>query len=402
MIHIPLWIFAVSWTAFAIFFDNAQGLPFVGYLRFLGATEYHVGLFVSFMSIPVFLQIFSAYLISRAKDDRKIFFSAGLIARSLWFWVPLSAFLVFKGFLSRQTAMSSLLLMVFLYAIANSFVGTSCFSWVGKYAPKGRKLSVINSISVIVGMGSVVLFAQYLGKNPGPVKFMVVSLVMAIAAVTDVLIYLVFVNVPPTEPEPQPLKEAIFLAWRGEGFLVTLSAITMNIFLSAVIPFIDYYLLKEIKLSFSTIGLYRTLPLGLGYFLFAPIVGSFRTNGRANVFLFASVLLPLALYMVKYDIRFTILAALLQALRWSSYDIMWMEPTFHLYGGRKNALFFSSFSFSSIMPMLVLPTFWGMLIADYGYQRIFLVSSAGAFLASLVILFFKLRRVFCGRKSSVH
>jgi MFS family permease len=260
--HVFLWESVCSNVSFTL----AGGVFFTGFLLFLGASNFTIGL-VS--SIPLLASIAAPlfpYIINRAKSSKSITVKTMLPFKLAWFLVPLIPFLMYF----RGIPMALVIFAVVFSALSlmQSFVGISWMQWMGDIIPEAKRGFYFGRRSLVGGIvGSVVGMAsgRYLDLWSAN-QFFGFASIFTLSCVCGLACYFFQLRLPdPPERLPSgPMERTLFAGMAGAlhdgNFrrLVTFNAAWMFI-LSLMGVYLQVYMIKELKLSYTLITIFVTV-----------------------------------------------------------------------------------------------------------------------------------------------
>lgn len=159
------WLFAFQ--AFnAASFTLALGAPLVLSARYIGATEFHVGLLMALTPLLMVLQLVAANLLDRIGCRRLMMAGWGLRAVFLFFIIPLP-FLV--GVLPSWMLVSIMGLAMFGFNAVRGFASAAWFPWLSELVPekvRGRYVGIEQLVINLSGFLTLILCGLFLGEDP--------------------------------------------------------------------------------------------------------------------------------------------------------------------------------------------------------------------------------------------
>lgn len=342
------WVFPVSWFFAGIYFETIYGAPLVGLFKKLGADVFWIGVLGALPAVAGFLTPVGVVLFSK-KSEKSVFLSFGILSRLLWFLIPVGAFL---GVLSLPMALSVVLLS-YIFSIP---AGPAWFSWISRMLKGIQPVGKLNS----VGMVSATLFSLmagiYLDKTGTLKAFGIVFLFVAFAGFMDVFVYS-FVPSVEVRGEVLSVKEIFFIALSSKAFIFTAIMLLSHLSDAFFYPFLDLFLLRDVKLGYFSIAFWRVLLTGLFYTLFSPFAGKIGDRLGLKSILFLTITLkifmPLSWLLAFLGAAGAAIAAAFTGVVHAFMDITWFSYNLYLFGGKRSAAFFASYSMFTSFPLLL-------------------------------------------------
>lgn len=207
----------------AVSFMLALGAPLVLLSRYLGATEFQIGLITALTPLLVVLQLPAATLIDRIGCKRLMMAGWRLRSVFLLFIVPLP-FLV--GKVSPAVLVGCLIAAMFFFNAVRGFATAAWFPFLSHLVAeraRGRYLGteqlVINSCAFLTLIGC----GFFLGDSPPPWRFAMLMMVASVAGIVGVSFLR---NIPEHYPPPRARRlrrpgaflTSLRIAWRHPPF----------------------------------------------------------------------------------------------------------------------------------------------------------------------------------------
>ncbi len=259
-----------------IFFVITLGAPFTGFLRALGANDLLYSIIAATPYLGGVFQIFASYALEKSGKRKLIFLISGYVHRLIWIPIVLIPLLIPQE--NKNIALILITMLIAIYSIANSIVNISYNSWMGDIVPENVKGSFFGkrtAISAITGIIAGVVSGKYLDNMQSLLSFAIVFVIAAIFGALDTSCF-IGVKDPPlkslgnsssfismlTEPfkDKNYLKLIIFISSWNFGF-------------NFAIPFLNIYMIEQLKIGYFTISVFQQLLAGITTVLFINKIG---------------------------------------------------------------------------------------------------------------------------------
>ncbi|MHB8062565.1 MAG: MFS transporter [Ruminiclostridium sp.] len=259
-----------------IFFVIITGAPFTGFLRALGANNLTYSIIAATPYLGGFFQIFASYYLEKTGKRKLIFLVSGYVHRLIWIPIVLIPLLIPHE--SKNIALILITIFIAIYSIANSVVGISYSSWMGDIIPEKIKGSFFGkrmALSATTGIIAGVVAGKYLDNMKSLSSFAIVFVIASIFGALDASCF-IGVKDPPILP---PEKSTSFISMLIEPFKDK-NYLKLIIFISSwnfgfnfAIPFLNIYMLEQLKIGYFTISILQQLLAGITTVLFINQIG---------------------------------------------------------------------------------------------------------------------------------
>jgi MFS family permease len=259
-----------------IFFVITTGAPFTGFLRALGANDLLYSIIAATPYLGGFFQIFASYALEKSGKRKMIFFISGYIHRLIWIPIVLIPLLVPKE--NKSFALVLITVFIGIYSIANSVVNISYNSWMGDIIPGEKKGSFFGkrtAISAVIGIIAGVVAGRYLDNINSLTGFAIVFVVASIFGAMDTSCFIGVKDPPLTASAKstsffsmltQPFKDRNYLK-----LIIFISS--WNFGFNFAIPFLNIYMIEQLKIGYFTISIFQQLLAGITTVLFINKIG---------------------------------------------------------------------------------------------------------------------------------
>jgi glycosyltransferase involved in cell wall biosynthesis/MFS family permease len=250
-----------------ILFAVTGGVFFTGFLLLLGANNFQIGLITS---IPLLANIFApifSYIIDRSKTRKALCVKSVLPLRLSWFLVSLIPLLVLYKYLPYPLLVFSILF--FFMCLLSTFASTSWLSWMADLVPSDERGYYFGKRAFVGGFVTLVisiLAGKYLDLWKVNQYFGFSSL-FGIGALFGLISYFYLIKLPEV-PNTTFVDEKFSIAsiprriisvTKNKNFLNLVLFNSAWAFAIAFISvYINVYLIKELKLSYTLINIFTT------------------------------------------------------------------------------------------------------------------------------------------------
>jgi MFS family permease len=237
-----------------------SGVFFTGFLLLLGASNVTIGIVAS---VPFMVNVaapFFPYLIGRARSARYVCLAAALATKILWFAVPVIALAALYRWISLPLVFFTIAFGVL--SLVGNFSATGWSTWMADLVPEQRRGYYFGRRTIIGGIvGALVSFGggKYLDawKDSPYIGF---ATLFGAACVIGLVNYLFLAKLPESAPlaATRPADHDLFggirraLADRAFTKLLAFNG-TWALILSVMGVYLQVYMIKELKLSYTMI-----------------------------------------------------------------------------------------------------------------------------------------------------
>jgi MFS family permease len=259
-----------------IFFVTITGAPFTGFLRALGANDLIYSIIAATPYLGGVFQIFISYYLEKTGKRKLIFLVSAYIHRLIWIPIVLVPLIIPQS--SKNIALILITISIAIYSIANSIVGISYSSWMGDIIPekiKGTFFGKRMALSAITGIIAGVVAGKYLDNVKSLASFAIVFIIASIFGALDASCF-IGVKDPPITPLE---KSTSFLSmliepFKDKNYLKLIIFISSwNLGFNFAIPFLNIYMLEQLKIGYFTISIFQQLLAGITTALFINKIG---------------------------------------------------------------------------------------------------------------------------------
>ena len=252
---------------FANLYANLTGGVFlVGYALALRASEVQVGLLAAFPLVANVAQVFSTYLIELSGRRRPLALWGGACARLIWLLLIAASL-----YLSSRRS----LLYLSMWIIALSQIGTAInnlawMSWMADLVHEERRGRYFGSRNAALAAAALIatlagghfLDAWKANHPSGEMDALRVIFLTGVGCGIVSLLFQARIYEPPLQEgsETQPFWQRLQLPFRDANFRALLNfTIVWNFAVYFTAPFFAVYMLKSLKLSYSTVTTYAVV-----------------------------------------------------------------------------------------------------------------------------------------------
>ena len=254
---------------FAQIYVNLTGSVFLpAFALALNATPVQVGMLAA---IPFFAntsQFLGSYLVERFQRRKLLTTGFSFVSRCMWIPVVLLSF--WKGDSSPQFALYGLLVLVLTSAILASFSGIAWLSWMAGLVPadiRGRFFGLRNSLLGVVTVSVTLAGSRFLDVLPnwfpGISQLRAFEILFSFAVVAGMISSYLLTKKPelPTNFSVNTQFKKIYRApLKNPDFRRLIEFSMIRSFATNIAaPFFIVYMLEDLQLSYSTIGIFTIL-----------------------------------------------------------------------------------------------------------------------------------------------
>lgn len=240
-----------------VFLNWTMGSVLVGYLLFLGATPFHLGLVAS---VPLLSQLASplgAWAAEAFGRRRLVAALVGTAGRLMWL---LAVFLPQLG-VPEALQPTVIVVLVLVASAFHSATATIWTAWMGDVVPddrRGRYFGMRTGVLGVIGMAANLAAGAFLDHVQAPLSFQVVLAVAILASLVSAVLYLFHYD-PPSERRPVPLGQVFLTPLKHPNFrrfLLFAGFWQFAIMIGA--PFVVPYFLEELHMSFTQVAIWSS------------------------------------------------------------------------------------------------------------------------------------------------
>ncbi len=240
-----------------VFLNWTTGSVLVGYLLYLGATPFHIGLVASMPLLSQLASPLGAFAAEALGRRRLVAATLGVIGRLMWL---LAVFLPQLGL--PQALQPAVIVALALVATAfHSATATIWTAWMGDVVPddrRGRYFGLRTGVLGVIGTAANLGAGAFLDHVQAPLSFQVVLAVAILASLVSAVLYLFHYD-PPTERRPMPLKQVFLTPLKHPNFrrfLLFAGFWQFAVMIGA--PFVVPYFLEELRMSFTQVAIWTS------------------------------------------------------------------------------------------------------------------------------------------------
>ena len=294
-----------------------------------GAQPWHLGLLAA---VPHFTQIFQligAYLVEATGRRKLIALLGAGISRLLWFCIPL-IYLIH----THQTAVAWLLAIIIAASSLGLMAGNAWTTWMADLIPeslRGRYFGSRHSVMAVLTIAASIFGCIWLdwgGKSLGEPTAL--TLILAVASLSG-LISVVLLGRQPDIPRPAERKaprfrDLIVSPAKNREFRRALQFFMIwNVAIGFTAAFFNVHLIRELGVSFITIGIFQSINPLLGIFLFkrwGRIIDRFQIRSVLLVSGLMITTLPLIwLLPTREHTGWIWVIAVMSGLSWTGFNL---------------------------------------------------------------------------------
>lgn len=295
----------------------------------LGAQPWHLGLLAAAPHLTQIFQLIGAYLVE-ATGRRKLIAVLGAgISRLLWFCIPL-IYLIHPP----QTAVAWLLAVIIASSSLGLMAGNAWTTWMADLIPEsllGRYFGSRHSVMAVLTIAASLFGCIWLdwgGKSLGEPTAL--TLILAVASLSG-LISVVLLDRQPDIPRPAERKaprfrDLIVSPAKNREFRRALQFFMIwNVAIGFTAAFFNVHLIRELDVSFITIGIFQSINPLLGIFLFkrwGRIIDRFQIRSVLLVSGLMITTLPLIwLLPTREHTGWIWVIAVMSGLSWTGFNL---------------------------------------------------------------------------------
>lgn len=265
----------------AVIMYQLLGGPFLtGYLLYIGATSFQIGIVLAIPSLANMLQIVGALLIQRYSDRRLAFSLLCGFHRILWTLTGIIPFVV------PQQYGVHVYIAICMFAFASQAIGsvfwTSLLADMVPAQVRGRYLGIRNTILWAGGCAAILIFGQILDRVPESQGFQILYAVAAVCAVLDIILFFRYPNPSFQKSEQTGMTAMLSVPFRNSPFLKAMLFISLWLFLQGIsIPFFNYVMLDVMKLGYhwiSMITIVQYAAMIAGYYVWGNLNAKYSSK----------------------------------------------------------------------------------------------------------------------------
>ena len=258
------------------FYVTVTGAPFTGFLRALGANDFIYSIIAATPFLGGIFQIFASYVLEKTGKRKLIFLISAYVHRLIW--IPIVLVPLFISQSNKGFALLLITIFIMLYSVANSVVVISYSSWMGDIVPENVKGSFFGkrmAISAITGIIAGVVSGKYLDNVTSLFSFAVVFICASLFGAMDASCFL-GVKDPPLTPHEKNTSFVSMLTepFKDKNYLKLIIFISFwNFGFNFSQPFLNIYMIEELKMGYFTISILTQLVSGITTVLFINQIG---------------------------------------------------------------------------------------------------------------------------------
>lgn len=269
---------------------------FTGYALWLGATESHIAYFVSIASFASLGQVLSASIGARFQSKKRFLFIAGMFEMVLRFSVVLIPYLD-PAFPSVWMGVLLGVGLLFGHLVSPTYNG-----WLVNIIPEemrgrftAKKTNAHTIAGIVSGYAAGLLLDQFEATGDQHTGFLIL---FGVATLIGIAGYIRLMTVPYVETETSDAgSSSIFTPFRNRNFTrLAIFFLTWNFALGIGGPFYSVYMLKTLKLSYTTVAIFNNLflvSLIVGYKTLGGLVDRFGGRAILQILIPPSLLTPI-------------------------------------------------------------------------------------------------------------
>ncbi|PYI53180.1 MFS transporter [Paenibacillus flagellatus] len=265
----------------AIILFQLLGGPFLtGYLLYLGASSFQIGIVLAIPSMANMLQIVGALLIQRFTNRKLAFALLCGLHRILWVLTGAVPFVFPREF--GVAAYIAVCVLGFVGQAIGSVFWTSLIADMVPARVRGRYFGIRNTILWAGGCLAILVFGQLLDRLPEPRGFHVLYAVAAVCAVLDIVFFLRYPN-PPFEKSGQTGMGAMLaVPFRHKPFRKAMLFISLWLFVQGIsVPFFNYVMLDVMHIGYRWISvatMTQNVAMMAGYYMWGNLNAKYATK----------------------------------------------------------------------------------------------------------------------------
>ncbi|WP_238402940.1 MFS transporter [Paenibacillus mesophilus] len=265
----------------AIIIFQLLGGPFVtGYLLYLGASSFQVGIVLAIPSMANMLQIVGALLIQRYSNRKLLFSLLCGTHRILWVLTGVVPLWFPKEY--GVTAYIVVCIVAFMGQAVGSVFWTSLIADMVPAKVRGRYFGIRNTILWAGGCIAILVFGQVLDRLPEPRGFHILYMVAAVCAVLDIYFFFRYPNRPFEKSGQQGTAAMLKVPFRHTPFVKSMLFISLWLFVQGIsVPFFNYVMLDVMKLSYNWIAIAtmtQNVAMMIGYSMWGNLNARFSSK----------------------------------------------------------------------------------------------------------------------------
>jgi len=265
----------------AIILFQLLGGPFLtGYLLYLGASSFQIGIVLAIPSMANMLQIVGALLIQRYTNRKLLFSLLCGFHRVMWVAAGALPLLLPKEF--GVIAYIAVSLFGFAGQAIGSVFWTSLIADMVPARVRGRYFGIRNTILWAGGCLAILVFGQILDRMPEPEGFYILYIVAAVCGVLDIVLFLKYPSPPFEKSEQTNMTAMLSVPFRHTKFLKSMLFISLWLFVQGIsVPFYNYVMMDIMKISYNWISiatLTQNVAMVAGYFMWGNLNAKYATR----------------------------------------------------------------------------------------------------------------------------
>ncbi|UCD37350.1 MAG: MFS transporter [Fidelibacterota bacterium] len=295
----------------------------------LGAEPWHLGLLAAVPHLTQIFQLIGAYLVEATGRRKLIAILGAGMSRLLWVALPL-LYLVHNS----QTAVAWFLAIIIASSSLGLMAGNAWTTWMADLIPErlrgryfGFRHGLIAAVTIAASiMGGIWLDwgSDNLGESTALTYIVVVA---SLAGCIGVILLGRQPDIPrPAERKAPRLKDLLIRPFKNRSFRRALEFfLAWNVAVGFTAAFFNVHMIRELDISFITIGIFQSVNPFLGMFLFkrwGRIIDRFQIRSVLLVSGLVVTTLPIIwLFPTSEHPGWIWLIAILSGLSWTGFNL---------------------------------------------------------------------------------
>jgi MFS family permease len=259
-----------------VYYCIVNGAPFTGFLRMLGADDFIYSIIAAAPYLGGIFQVFASYALEKTGRRKMIFLISAYVHRLIWIPIVIIPLVIPQN--NKSMALGLITIFIILYSISNSIVSICYSSWMGDIIPEqikgsffGRRMALAAVTSIVAGVVS----GKYLDTVNSLMGFAIVFFAASFFGAMDATCF-IGVKDPPLKPQA---KSASFLTmltqpFKDKNYLKLILFISSwNFGYNLAMPFLNIYMIEQLKIGYFTISLLAQVLAGITTVLFINKIG---------------------------------------------------------------------------------------------------------------------------------
>lgn len=334
----------------------------IAFARKIGMSKFHIALLAASPQLANMLQFVASFIIENYIPRKKFFILTALIARILWIIGVFIPALLGKNF--PQLTIWGFIIIITISNLFAYFAGTAWLSWMRDIIPnkyRGRFFSRRNLYTNTVTMILPYIVGKIFDKYNTVMDYSIVFTLSVIIGTIGIFFMRIVKDKSVLEQEKIEFTKILKIPFKNKNFIYfLLFSIFLTLGTVGMLPFLQVYLLEDLRFSKATIGIFLLIA-GIMNVISNIFWGEFSSKyGHRNTLLVASVgitLLPFIWMLTDKSNKFifSIFIHFLAGIVWAGMILAHLNLLFTISPKKRNTAYMASFSFVNGLTGIIAP-----------------------------------------------